>query len=498
MFFRLPIRSRCWLLLVALGLLSGAAQAQQPVIRRVYVTDTPTQDSVFELGNTIALEVTGLNRWLKLQEALLVAQGFDPQKAHTKARALVLYIDDAPILNMPPLALYVDESSADKVLTTNAQRTAQALAAHPDSAAPAPLSPKLEALLDEYPVGVPDKIIFKLERNVNNYRYWDVVYQSPWDDSYTGKIGLGYEDRVFTKLHPNQAGSHIRLKLIEPVTLWIAVLGTLGLGVGLLALGGRSWLLRITLPRPSSTAPMPTLVAAHPPFSLAKVQMAWWTFIILGSFLVIYCVSGEMPDLSTTSLALLGISGSTAALNGLIRRDPPPAEATTGPWLASRGWLPDILSDAHGVSMNRLQQVVISLLMGYFFVRTVYNSVAMPVWTDNQVLLLGVSSATYLGLEWQGNRTQDTAPAPAGPAPAAIAAPLAPAAVPVAAEPPVAVAAVPLPVMAVPATVVAAPATSSVVADEAAPDADSSAANDPSATTAAPAVADPLAAMPTA
>jgi hypothetical protein len=59
--------------------------------------------------------------------------------------------------------------------------------------------------------------------------------------------------------------------------------------------------------------------------------------------------------------------------------------------------------------------------MGYFFLRTVYNSVAMPVWTDNQILLLAMSSATYLGLRWQGNRTsgdsiprlyQSTAPSP--------------------------------------------------------------------------------------
>lgn len=398
------------------------------------MTDTPTQDSVFQLGNTIALEVTGLNRWLKLQEALLITQGFDPQKAHSKARDLVLYIDDAPLLNMPPLALYIDESGADKMLTAPARRSTQKLVANPDSAATAALHPKLAVLLDEYPVSVPDKIIFKLERNVENYRYWDVVYQSPWDYSYTGKIGLGYEDRIFTKLHPNRVGSTIRLKLIEPVTLWIALLGTLGLGIGLLTLGARSWLLRVTLPRASTTASMPTLAEANPPFNLGKVQMAWWTFIILGSFLVIYCVSGEMPDISTTSLALLGISGGTAAVNGLIRRDPPPAESTTGPWLASRGWLTDILSDAHGLSMNRLQQVVISLLMGYFFVRTVYNSVAMPVWTDNQILLLAVSSATYLGLEWQNNRTQDTTTPTAGsvasvptPASVVLAAPVVPA-----------------------------------------------------------------------
>ena len=483
MFHRLEAASCRWLVLAALLLASSAAGAQQPVIKRIYVTDMPTQDSVFQLGNTIALEVTGLNRWLKLQEALLVAQGFDPQKAHTKARGLVLYIDDAPILNMPPLALYVDESAADKVLTAAARRTAQELAANPDSAANVALTPKLTALLDEYPIGIPDKIIFKLERNVGNYRYWDVVYQSPWNYSYTGKIGLGYEDRVFTKLHPNHTGSTIRIKLIEPVTLWVAILGTLGLGIGLLMLGARSWLMRITLPRASSTAPLPTLAVARPPYSLAKVQMAWWTFIILGSFLVIYCVSGEMPDISTTSLALLGISGGTAAVNGLIRRDPPPADATTGPWLASRGWLTDILSDAHGLSMNRLQQVVISVLMGYFFVRTVYNSVSMPVWTDNQVLLLAVSSATYLGLEWQGNRTSD--PVAAAPASNGVAYPnpvLSAPAAPVAATPP-------------PAVVVAvvAPAAAnndeaaSSGADNASPDADSD-----------PAAIDTAGAMPSA
>ncbi|WP_022824628.1 hypothetical protein [Hymenobacter norwichensis] len=445
MFLCLSAYGRHLIVLAALLLSHGVVWAQQPVIQRIYVTDTPTQDSVFQLGNTIALEVTGLNRWLKLQETLLITQGFDPQQAHSKARNLVLYIDDAPLLNMPPLALYIDESGADKVLTAAALRSAQKLAANPDSAATAALIPKLTVLLDEYPVGVPDKIVFKLERNVGNYRYWDVVYQSPWDYSYTGKIGLGYEDRIFTQLHPNHVGSTIRIKLIEPVTLWIALLGSLGLGIGLLTLGARSWLLRVTLPRESNTASMPTLAKVNPPFNLGKVQMAWWTFIILGSFLVIYCVSGEMPDISTTSLALLGISGGTAAVNGLIRRDPPPAESATGPWLTSRGWLTDILSDAYGLSMNRLQQVVISLLMGYFFVRTVYNSVAMPVWTDNQILLLAVSSATYLGLEWQNNRTRDATPAVgagssapvSNPASVVFAAPVI-AAVPAAAVPPAA------------------------------------------------------------
>ncbi|TGE24340.1 hypothetical protein E5K00_03750 [Hymenobacter aquaticus] len=398
--------------------LPGGARAQQPVIERVYVTDDPRQDSVFALGSTIVLEVRGLNRWLRFQEELLVHQGLTPEKAHDKARDLVLYIDDAPLVGMPPLALYVDESGADSVLTARALAKAQAQAAADSTVAtPGAADPVLQVLLDEYPIGVPDKVIFKLRRDVSNYNYWDIVYDSPWDYSHAGRLGLGYEDRVFTELHPRR-GNTIRVELIQPATLWVAILGTIGLGLGLLVLGRRSWLLRTTASTPvGAGSPAATVGALQPAFSLAKVQMAWWTFVILGSFLVIYCVSGEMPDISTTSLALLGISGGTTALNALITSgSADPATVAAGPQ-TSRGWLTDIVSDDHGLSLNRLQQVVISLMMGYFFVRTVYNTVAMPVWTDNQILLLGISNATYLGLKWQESRTPsvpvDTAPPPA-------------------------------------------------------------------------------------
>jgi hypothetical protein len=393
-----------WALLLA-WLLASTALAQQPVIKRVYVTDDPRQDSVFQLGSTIVMEVTGLNRWLKFQEELLIRQGFEPQKAHNKARDLVLYIDDAPLIGMPPLAMYVDETLADSMMSDIARRKALAAAGADSAAEPGSArDPALNVLLNEYPIGVPDKVVFKLRRDVSNYKYWDIVYDSPWDYSHSGKIGLGYEDRVFTALHPRKGGT-IRLELIQPATLWIAVLGTIALGLGLLLLGTRSWLMRTTTGRPPADAAAPgaTIQAARPPFSLAKVQMAWWTFVILGSFLVIYCVSGEMPDISTTSLALLGISSGTTALNALITSSSDPGDQPTVPE-TSRGWLTDILSDDHGLSINRLQQAVISLLMGYFFIRTVYNTVAMPVWTDNQILLLGISNATYLGLKWQENR----------------------------------------------------------------------------------------------
>ena len=394
-----------------LALLSAnVARAQQPVIKRIYVTDTPTQDSVFQLGNTIALEVPGLSRWLKYQEELLVQQGFERQKAYEKARELVLYIGDAPILGMPPLSITLDETSADSALTAAARLAKQeagkadravvddTAAAHGDAQPQPVFNPAFGVLLGNTQTGLHDKIVFKLTRNVGNYKYWDIVYKSPWESYCYGQIGLGYGDRTFTILRQPRGGK-VRIDLIERGTLWVAILGFIALGLGLLLLGARSWLLR------NAAGIGGSILTASPTFSLAKVQLAWWTFVILGSFLVIYCVSGEMPEISTTSLTLLGISSGTAALNSLITGTP----AATAPerFETSRGWLTDILSDEKGLSINRLQQAVISLILGYFFFRTVYNSVSMPIWTDNQILLLGISNATYLGVKWQENRANE-------------------------------------------------------------------------------------------
>ena len=356
---------------------AGPGPVAKPVIRHIHATANARQDTVFRLGSTITLEVAGLSQWLHEQEDVLVQRGLTPQQARTQARNLVLYINDAPLIGMPPLAVYAND-------------------------APPPGQPA--AASTEY-----DKVVFQLSRTADNDRYWSVVYSSPWAFSHPGRIGLGYDDRVVTELYPGQEGS-IRVELIQPSSLWGALLAAAGLGLGMVLLAVRSWLLRNTAGQTTGSGGA-TVALTNPSYSLAKTQLAWWTFIILSSYLVIYCVTGEMPDLSTTSLALLGISAGTTTLSGLIT---PAGSEPAAPVSASRGWLTDILSDEHGVSMHRLQKVIISLLMGYFFVRSVYKTVAMPEWTTNETLLLAVSSATYLGLKWQENRPSAGTVTPGG------------------------------------------------------------------------------------
>ena len=147
---------------------------------------------------------------------------------------------------------------------------------------------------------------------------------------------------------------------------------------------------------PNWTAP----AGKQPTFSLAKSQLAWWTFLVLGSYLLIFCVTGEMTNISGTTLELLGISAGTAGLGSLLGT-PSPLPTARPP--VSQSWWHDVLSDENGVSIHRLQQVAFTLLLGYLFVRTVFKTVALPEWNDNEILLLGISSATYLGLKSQEN-----------------------------------------------------------------------------------------------
>ncbi|MDB5233108.1 MAG: LysM repeat-containing protein [Hymenobacter sp.] len=426
-----------------------AAQLPGPRLQKLYETSNPGQDSVFALDSYITLEVMGLGRYMRLEETLLRQRGVPPEQAHARAQRLVLYINDAPLIGMAPESVH----------------------SVPPPDAPGPSADSGKAAT----VDTLSKVIFHLTRRQNTYPYWNVVYNSPWEFAHPGHIGLGYDDRVITNMYP-PAGQPLRLKLVRPVALMVAlvVVGLLALAIVLLA--RKSWLLRNTVPNWQAPA------GQEPMFSLAKSQLAWWTFLVLGSYLLIYCVTGEMTNITYTTLELLGISAGTAGIGSLIGT--PATPTATSPAPPSRGWWLDVLTDDQGVSIHRLQQVGFTLLLGYLFIRTVYKTVALPDWNENEILLLGISSATYLGLKSQENKkapvaATDTFAMPVG-APGA-----APAAVVVGAVPAVPVAAEVVVPVVVPAESVADPVTGAVqfrVEDDMGPDAPTGGPADPDPT----------------
>ena len=56
-------------------------------------------------------------------------------------------------------------------------------------------------------------------------------------------------------------------------------------------------------------------------FSFSKSQFAFWTFIILASFIYIWALSGDLTSINTTALILLGITSATISVSNLIGKN---------------------------------------------------------------------------------------------------------------------------------------------------------------------------------
>lgn len=146
------------------------------------------------------------------------------------------------------------------------------------------------------------------------------------------------------------------------------------------------------------------------PFSLARSQMAFWFFLVITSFVLIWMIIGDTDTITQGVLVLIGISagtalGATAIDSGKRQKTPEPARGA-----ASRGFLNDILSDGTGVSFHRFQIVVWTIVLGFIFSRRVLNHLTMPDFGTNLLTLMGISSGTYLGLKLPEHQAPESPP----------------------------------------------------------------------------------------
>lgn len=151
------------------------------------------------------------------------------------------------------------------------------------------------------------------------------------------------------------------------------------------------------------------------PYSWSKVQLAWWTIIILASFIAIIIQTHSAPDLNSSTLILLGISAATTATSTAID-----VSEINDPSIVSRSQdnessnlVLDILSDKSGISISRFQTVVFNFVFSIWFIVYVLNHLGntsaddiMPVISDNNLILLGLGSATYAALKTTENKTK--------------------------------------------------------------------------------------------
>lgn len=247
----------------------------------------------------------------------------------------------------------------------------------------------------------------------------------------------------------------LRINPYPPAFTAFGVLAAVTLVILLVVLGRRTTLLRDRGDR-------------NAPFSLAKNQMALWFVVIVGAFLFVTVTTGQAASLSSTALALIGISGATGLV--AVAMDRRKTDAATGkqraleaeraalmqsldgpggmrqqrktfvdgsptatdldgtiskgvqrlgeitkeleatalvPLSPSAGWLTDVLSDDKGISFHRLQMATWTIVMAGVFVVGVWRTFAMAEFDTTMLGLLGISSGTYLGFKFPERAVAD-------------------------------------------------------------------------------------------
>jgi hypothetical protein len=162
------------------------------------------------------------------------------------------------------------------------------------------------------------------------------------------------------------------------------------------------------------------------PFSLSKFQMAFWTFLVVIAYIFLWLITDELDTITDSVLALIGIGAGTALGSAIMestKKDggagvsaetvatvaaqqaqagaPSPIPVVTADATAerSRGFLRDVLSEGDGIAFHRLQMFVWTLVLGMIFVVSVYQDLAMPVFSSTLLALIGISAGTYLGFK---------------------------------------------------------------------------------------------------
>ena len=159
-------------------------------------------------------------------------------------------------------------------------------------------------------------------------------------------------------------------------------------------------------------------LVSNKPYSFARVQMWWWTIIILGSLLGVYAVSGNLMGINATCLTLLGITSMTTASGRMIDNTHinDPSVTRHQDRDPSQGLIKDILSDENGLSIHRFQAMIFNLAYGLSFLVEVFSKAHMtgifPEYNNAVLGLLGLSSGTYVFMKMQESQTT-TPPQPA-------------------------------------------------------------------------------------
>jgi hypothetical protein len=232
---------------------------------------------------------------------------------------------------------------------------------------------------------------YRLERAAQDDAAWHDLLGSPTDFTRPVSVSIG-STSSFSAL---SSVTNFRLEVIprRPFHVYLLLL--------LVALVGFIHLCRQTQVIRGGTSAQPL---AERPYSLSLFQMAFWFFLVIAAYVFIWLICDELNTITDSVLGLIGIGAATAVGAKLINDK---STGTDAP-IVSHGFVSDLISDATGMSIHRLQMFAWTLVLGVIFLASVYKDLAMPEFSATLLGLMGISSGTYLGIKTTASKNDGT------------------------------------------------------------------------------------------
>jgi hypothetical protein len=134
-------------------------------------------------------------------------------------------------------------------------------------------------------------------------------------------------------------------------------------------------------------------------FSLARTQMALWLLLSTAGFVFLWLTLGVYQNVITPQiLVLLGISGTTG-LAAITMNSLSGGQANPPPERPSKSFLHDLMSDAEGPKLHRIQVVGWTVVMAIIFIWNVVWNFSFVEFDTNMLLLIGIASSMYIGFK---------------------------------------------------------------------------------------------------
>jgi len=140
--------------------------------------------------------------------------------------------------------------------------------------------------------------------------------------------------------------------------------------------------------------------------SLSQLQMVLWTFVVAASAVYVMVLAGELIEVTTGTLVLLGISGAVTVGSELHDSAhvakaiaAAPAAAAPAPLRRPR-WSDLVVNDTGGhreIDISRVQMLYFTLITAGFVVMRVLTTYVIPEIPQGFQILMGISNAVYFG-----------------------------------------------------------------------------------------------------